>query len=295
MNKEIFQELGVFLLIGAAACAVLVFTGCSNTSVPAPAPASVAALPASTEAAVTGGTITSGLRSGDLKKSSRDREYSSPIQRQGLATGWGKRISSSLGNTTFTRASDRPFGGVAAIFYNDKEGIEAMAGRHKNKTSAYQRAANGAVEWGVKSGWGTPDHYMAGAKRFVAGKKGRKYSLVVRNVCDSRLEIVLSVDGLDVMDGQAASFSKRGYILSPGEKIEVKGFRTSYDAVAAFEFSTVGGSYTNLRHGKTRDVGVLGLAVFAENGSAPWRFSTAEAQHRQEARPFAEAPLRTVR
>ena len=180
------------------------------------------------------------------------------------------------------------------IYYNDQEGIDAMAGPYKNKTTAFQTAANGTVEWAVKSGWGSPDHYMSGSRRYVVGKKGKNYTLVVRNVSESRLEAVLSVDGLDVMDGRAASFKKRGYILAPGEKLEVKGFRTSYDAVAAFKFSTVDASYSSLRHGQTRDVGVIGLAVFAEKGRSPRRWSQ-EAGQRNEARPFAEAPLRTVR
>lgn len=310
MKQEIFQELGAFLLIGAAVCAVLVFTGCSGTSAPVPAAASRTGgdfvgpvgsfsapnVPADTARALTGGTITSGLRSGDhaVSKNNIESVLNNPNRRPGLGTGFGDRISSSLGNTYFVRGSNRPYGEVGMIHYNDKKGIDAMAGRYKNKTSAYQTAAKGAVEWGVKSGWGTPDHYMAGARRFVVGKKGRKYSLVVRNVSDSRLEVVLSVDGLDVMDGKKASYGKRGYIIAPGEKIEVKGFRTSYDAVAAFEFSTVGASYSNLRHGTTRDVGVIGLAVFAEKGTSPFRWAT-EVGNRDNARPFAEAPLRTPR
>ena len=284
VNNEVFRELGVFLLIGAAVCAVLVFTGCSAPSVSAPASPSISIEPVG------------GLEeAAQVESRSQNSERASLSKnRPGLGTGWGRRINSSLSHTYFVRESNRPFGGVAAIYYNDKEGIEATAGPYKNKTSAYQRAANGAVEWGIKSGWRTPNHYMSGARRFVVGKKGRNYSLVVRNVSDSRLEIVLSVDGLDVLDGKAASFRKRGYILAPGEKIEVEGFRTGYDAVAAFRFSTVSASYSNLRHGQTRDVGVVGLAVFTEQGNSPRRWSNSEVRQREGARPFAEAPHRTV-
>ena len=285
LKTQVFQELGSFLLVGAAVCAVLIFTGCSGSSVPPQATAPAPSI-----------TVEPVGDHGQVKKSrvSRRESFAETQERPGLGTGWGKRISSSLVNTSFIRESDRPLGGVAVIYYNDREGIEAMAGPHKNRTSAYQLAADGTVEWGVKSGWGTPTHYMAGTKRFVAGKKGRNYSLVVRNVSNSRLEVVLSVDGLDVVDGKSASYSKRGYILAPGEKIEVKGFRTSYDAVAAFKFSTVSGSYTQQKHGTARDVGVLGLAVFAEQGSPPRRWSSGEVRQRNSARAFAEAPLRTV-
>ncbi|MBK1832982.1 hypothetical protein [Roseibacillus ishigakijimensis] len=281
ITKEVWQDLGAFLIIGLAVWAVLALSSCSQPGVP-PSPV-VASSPLRE-------TVGSGARAEELSSAAAD-----PGSRPGLGTGWGERVASSLARTSFERASDRPLGGVATIFYNDEAGIEAMAGRHKNRTSAFQQAANGAVEWGVKSGWGTPLHYMAGAKRFVVGKEGKNYSLVVRNASESRLEVVLSVDGLDVMDGRPASFKKRGYILGPGEKIEVKGFRTSYDAVAAFKFSTVAASYANLRHGQARDVGVIGLAVFTEKGSrfAGW-LPGGEVGRRQEARPFAEAPLRTA-
>ena len=266
-------------------CAVMMFTSCSSSAVPA------SSLPVPAIEPV--GVESLHQKAGPARLQKPDA-FAAAKQRPGLGTGWGKKIKSSLGNTHFDRASDRPIGGVATIFYNDREGVEAMA-PYRNETRPYQRAANETVEWGVKSGWGNPDHYMAGSRRLVVGKKGRHYSLVVRNLSNSRLEIVLSVDGLDVVDGQAASFRKRGYILAPNEKIEVKGFRTSYDAVAAFKFSAVSASYSNLRHATSRDVGVFGLAVFAEKGREPWRWSQPETTRREQARPFAEAPLRTVR
>src|SRR5205814_9322399 len=49
----------------------------------------------------------------------------------------------------------------------------------------------------------------------VVGEEGRRYSIVVRNRSDFRLEIVLSVDGLDVIDGRPASFRKRLTSLIP--------------------------------------------------------------------------------
>jgi hypothetical protein len=58
---------------------------------------------------------------------------------------------------------------------------------------------------------------------FVVGEEGRRYSIVVRNRSDFRLEIVLSVDGLDVIDGRPASFRKRGYIVNPNRKLVVEG------------------------------------------------------------------------
>ena len=286
VNEGLFRELGAFVLIGLAVGAVVTLVGCSSGTV---APAASAPSP---EPVLSSADIqpSAGL---SKKRESTESFSQIPEQRPGLGTGWGKEIGSSLAITTFDRESNRPHGEVSTIYYNDRAGIEAMAGPWKNKTSSWQGAANGVVEWGVKSGWGKPDHYMAGGKRFVVGKKGRSYSLEVRSLTNARLEVVLSVDGLDVMDGKSASFKKRGYIIGPYERVEVEGFRSGYDKVAAFEFSTVASSYTNLKHGKSRDVGVLGLAVFTEKGRAPVKSN--EYAQRAEARPFAEAPMQTAR
>ena len=83
---------------------------------------------------------------------------------------------------------------------------------------------------------------------------------------------------------------QRGYIIPAGETLNIKGFRTSESAVAAFKFSSVAGSYSNLRHGKSRNVGVIGLAVFTQRGVDPWKWSQPAIQNRHGASPFAEAP-----
>ena len=67
----------------------------------------------------------------------------------------------------------------------------------------------------------------------------------------------------------------------------MKGFRISHEKVATFRFSSVNSSYANLRHGRTRNVGIVGLALFTEKGKEPG----AEIRARQGARPFAEAPM----
>ena len=101
----------------------------------------------------------------------------------------------------------------------------------------------------------------------------------------------MSVDGLDVMDGKSASTKKRGYMIEPGKTLSVKGFRTSDAAVAAFKFSSVDTSYSNLRHGTTRNVGVIGLAIFTERGVDPWRWNSAELNTRKSAQAFAKNPM----
>ncbi|MFK5924972.1 MAG: hypothetical protein QM496_22555 [Verrucomicrobiota bacterium] len=207
-------------------------------------------------------------------------------QRSGLATAWGQSLTSPIDHTQFTRSSSRP-AGTSSVYYNDKAGIDAMTHKSKSSGKGMQRAASGLVEWGVKGAWGSLANYQSGNRRYIVGNKGSNYSLVVKNISHSRLEVVLSVDGLDVMDGKSASYNKRGYIIYPGKTLTVKGFRTSQSAVAAFKFSTVSSSYANQRHGNTRNIGVIGLAVFAQK-SSPGEWASPPQRLRHSAAPFAE-------
>jgi len=236
--------------------------------------------------------VTGGLRSGDsaVTRESIDAILNSPAERPGLATGWGAERNSEMSYTSFVRASSKP-AGTDAIFYNDSEGIKAMS-RAPEKVGPMQTAAGSLVEWGIKGGYGyLPAYKEYGyGRRLVGGSKGGSYIIVVKNRSKSALEIVASVDGLDVMDGKTAGFSKRGYIVYPGETLEIDGFRKSESKVAAFEFSGVSNSYANLRHGDTRNVGVIGLAVFTQKGVDPWTWSSGEVGRRNSASPFAVAP-----
>jgi len=205
--------------------------------------------------------------------------------RTGIATGFGEEVESAMTYSDFIRSNGSPKH-VTTIRYNDKAGAKSMGVDLKTKGNGMQKAAGGLIEWGMSSGWGSLSNYWWRGGRFVIGKKGRSYRLKVKNLSSSRIEVVLSVDGLDVIDGEEGSVKKRGYIIEPHKTLVVKGFRTSEAAVASFKFSSVSGSYTNLRHGKTRNVGVIGLALFTEKGREPW----VEVNHRGAARPFAKAP-----
>lgn len=110
--------------------------------------------------------------------------------------------------------------------------------------------------------------YSRRGRFYVLGHSGSRYTLRVHNPTARRIEAVVSVDGLDVIDGQTANFqSKRGYVVAPHDSIEIEGFRTSSSNVATFRFSSVGNSYAG-RKGQARNVGVIGVAIFEERGGA---------------------------
>jgi len=255
-------------------------------------------------------TVTGGLRSGDsaINRSSIDALLNNPgrgdvkadeafapprKERPGLATTFGETRKSPMTSTAFQRATAKPYG-VDAIYYNNHEGLEAM-GALDSKISGLQTTAGGVMEWGIKGGFGfLPTYYSYTSssgqyRRFVEGTHNGRYTIVLKNVCKSALQVVLSVDGLDVIDGKPASVTKRGYVVPAGETLEVEGYRSSYDSVAAFKFSTVSNSYANLSRGDTRNVGVIGLAAYLEQGTDPWKWMPKEIEQRNTANPFATA------
>lgn len=111
---------------------------------------------------------------------------------------------------------------------------------------------------------GTLPTYAHGGRYYVLGDAGERYTIRVSNPTDRRIEAVLSVDGLDAIDGEAADFlHKRGYVIPAGGEIRLEGWRVSHTAVAAFRFSSVRSSYAG-RKGQPRNVGVIGVAIFRE-------------------------------
>lgn len=207
-------------------------------------------------------------------------------ERPGLGTEWGETRDSQVVAAGFRRANVSQPTATALINYNDADGIRRISGGGAPRRTRPPLGAAGtfvSVEIRDESGRPLPG-VPVDDRWFVVGEKGRRYSIFVRNRSDFPVEVVLSVDGLDVIDGRAASFRKRGYIVRPHGTLTVDGFRRSTAAVAAFRFSSVRDSYANRKHGDTRNVGVIGVAVFHPYGVDP--FGMGELEQRLRANPF---------
>jgi hypothetical protein len=106
-----------------------------------------------------------------------------------------------------------------------------------------------------------------GSAMYVAGEEGSQYALRLVNNTAERLEVVVTVDGRDVVSGELGDFKKqRGYVIEPFASVPVEGFRTSLESVAAFRFASLGASYS-ARRGTPQHAGVIGVAVFREKPS----------------------------
>ena len=110
------------------------------------------------------------------------------------------------------------------------------------------------------SGRALPVHVSNG-RYYVAGKPGKEYAVRVRNRLGEDLLAVVSVDGVNVVSGETASYDQGGYILGPRGSFDIKGWRKSLERVAAFYFSRVEDSYA-ARTGRPEEVGVIGVALF---------------------------------
>jgi hypothetical protein len=212
-----------------------------------------------------------------------------PSERPGLATQWGETRLSRITTVPFVRAdADSPFV-TASLFYNDAQGARAMSSvaGFRRFTGGVVPVAGGLVQVGLRDEGG---NFLSGVnasgKSYIVGEPGQRYTIVVRNRTNNRFECVISVDGLDVLDGRSASFGKRGYLVEPRGELEVDGFRQSTDTVAAFRFGSVRDSYAAQKHGDTRNVGIIGFAIFNERGTNPLPWTDDEVQRRHDANPF---------
>lgn len=230
-------------------------------------------------------TTTTGHQSAEIAKK----------ERAGLATRWGETRYDPISTTTFIRAApDKPLA-VVSLYYNDEQGIHAMTANKPYAQIVYKPiSVQGLVSFGLQNQYGDwlphLTTYPPNQNHYVIGETGERYLIVVKNDTGFRLEVVLSVDGLDVIDGKTDSLKKSGYVLAPYAKLEIEGFRRSLRSVAAFRFGSVAASYANQKYGDTRQVGVIGLAVFHESGHYP---PTDEINLRHSAIPFSEQRFAT--
>ena len=212
-----------------------------------------------------------------------------PTNRPGLGTEWGETRSSSITTVPFQRAEPTSPFSMASLFYNDEEGARAMANAagFRRTSGGVTPVAGGALLVGLRDENGAfLNGFVASDKNYIVGEAGRRYTIVIRNRTPNRIECVVSVDGLDVIDGRAAGFSKRGYLVQPHGELEIDGFRQSVDAVAAFRFGSVRGSYAAKKTGDSRNVGVIGFAFFHERGTNPFPWTNDEVNKRHDANPF---------
>jgi len=113
------------------------------------------------------------------------------------------------------------------------------------------------------------DEFTSPSGTFVEGRPGNDYSLRVQNHTSRRIEVLATVDGLSVMDGETPTESSRGYVIPARGSMTIDGWRGSLDHVNAFKFGEKERSYSaGTGHGIT-NCGVIGFLVFQEKVPEP--------------------------
>ena len=110
--------------------------------------------------------------------------------------------------------------------------------------------------------------YRHQGRLYVAGTPGNRYAVSLRNRSGGRVLTVISVDGINALNGQTAAASQSGYVLSAWQSAEIAGWRKSMDDVAAFYFTSIADSYAG-RTDRPQNVGVIGVAVYREAEPLP--------------------------
>jgi hypothetical protein len=106
--------------------------------------------------------------------------------------------------------------------------------------------------------------YQHDGQTLVEGRAGSEYEIAVRNHTWQRLETILSVDGLSVIDGKPAGTQSQGYLIEGGATIRIPGWMLDAKTVAKFAFASMKQSYTAQSGGDDRNNGVIGALVYRE-------------------------------
>ena len=110
--------------------------------------------------------------------------------------------------------------------------------------------------------------YWHEGRAYVVGRPGNEYQVAVKSRRGEDLLAVVSVDGINVMNGETASPRQAGYIVPPWRRVDIRGWRKSMSEIAAFYFTSLGDSYA-ARTDRPQDVGVIGVALFQRKHYEP--------------------------
>lgn len=144
--------------------------------------------------------------------------------------------------------------------------VDTVVKEHMATLGYRQREENkmNSVTVQVISAGKTINQHASGGMNYLEAPERGEYIIRITNNSWERKEVLVSVDGLSVMDGEEAKFEGTGYVLSGYSTIDIKGWRRDSDNVAAFEFAKIEDSYSSKIGKGTSNVGVIGVAVFNE-------------------------------
>lgn len=230
-----------------------------------------------------------------MADSATPRASSTLEERPGLGTQLGHKLHDVSRTGQFFRKHSSLPDAVARFFYNDEEGARLMSELELGKAPRESKGSfdlipgrlRATVQGGGWSGANALPYFDTGHRVIVAGTAGQTYSIRLENLSKSSAEVVVTVDGLDVLDAKPGSVKKRGYVIEAENSIVIRGMRAD-GALRAFQFGTVADSQaaTSLGEKGARNVGVIGVALYLEDEAARRRAQVEESNTRDNASAF---------
>lgn len=111
--------------------------------------------------------------------------------------------------------------------------------------------------------------YAHNGKHFVEGRSGSNFEIEIINTNSFKIEAVISVDGLSVIDGKQAGPQSSGYLVEANSSIKIPGWKVTGDTAASFEFSGKDQSYSTGQTGSSVNNGVIGVMAFKDRNYCP--------------------------
>ena len=171
-----------------------------------------------------------------------------------LGTEWGDDVRSTVQMVDLRRVSSEPSGQMQINY-----AAKSYSGRAINSKSLLA----GKIDFSVADDRGVLPIYRDNRQYYLQGQNGQAYRLIYHNNSADTYEIVASVDGLNVMNGSAASRYDSGYVLNPYSDLVIEGFRKSNNSVASFIFSQPDDAYAaNTSQGSINNTGVIGTVIY---------------------------------
>jgi hypothetical protein len=103
---------------------------------------------------------------------------------------------------------------------------------------------------------------------YVQAPTKGSYTVSVYNPHSTTKLAVVTVDGINVIDGKDGSLGGPGYLVGPRQVIDIPGWKRG-DTVAKFTFKAEEQSYANKTGRGLSNVGVVGVACFDEKPKPP--------------------------
>lgn len=141
--------------------------------------------------------------------------------------------------------------------------------------------------------------YQADAKGvtnryYLQAEKNTRYGIQVKNQTDSRVGLVIAVDGRNIITGDRSDLrpTEKMYVLEPYASATYDGWRTAKNAVNRFYFTDAGNSYAEAFNDSSA-MGVIAIAVFEEKYQPQredWDETRSMERPRKSIAPEAAAP-----